>query len=363
MDTHKPKVTVLMPIYNGERYLRQSIESILNQTFRDFEFLIVDDASNDASRDIIRSYDDPRIILIENVHNLGLNKTLNRGLALARGEYIARQDQDDISHLTRLEKQVTFLNDHPEIVLLGTRVNNIDGNGRKASSYGYYIVSSELAIRWQVMFDNPFVHSTVMMRSEMVRQMGGYEDHFQYCEDYDLFSRLVRSYKATNLKEPLFDYRYHPDSMTPNSTKENNLLIGEIFRRETINYINVDPPEEWINFWLSINNPYNFNSTVNTEKMIRYIESTYSKFISIYPNAENDAEIKEYISRMLIRIAYNTTLKDRFESFYCFCRVFIRNIPLACSFLPQYFVALILGRHRNFVSKKFRAYCDLIGIK
>jgi len=363
MDTPHPKVTVLMPVYNGERYLRQSIESILNQTFKDFEFLIVDDASQDSSRDIIRSYADGRIRLIENADNLGLVKTLNRGLLLAEAEYIARQDQDDISHPTRLEKQAAFLNDHPEIVLLGTRVNNIDGNGRSCKSYGYYIVTSELAIRWQVMFDNPFVHSTVMMRSQIVRQMGGYDDHFGYCEDYDLFSRLAQSYKATNLKEILCDYRFHPDSMTPHATKENNLLMGAIMQRTIKNYIRVDPPEEWIDFWLSVNNPNNFNSTVNTKKLIRTIESFHRKFISIYPDAKRDADIKEYISRMLIRISYNTTFKDRWGSFYCFCRVFMRDIPLAFNFLPKYLIAFFLGRHRNFVSKRFRTYCNLMGIK
>lgn len=122
MTNRLPSVTILMPVYNGERFLRQTIESILNQTFTDFEYLIIDDASTDTSRDIIRCFNDPRIRLVENVKNDGLIKTLNRGLALAQGEYIARQDQDDISHPTRIEKQFAFLNDNPEIVLLGTQI-------------------------------------------------------------------------------------------------------------------------------------------------------------------------------------------------------------------------------------------------
>ena len=209
MTQRTPTVTVLMPVYNGARFLRESIESILNQTFNDFECLIIDDASTDTSREIIRSFTDPRIKLIENANHCGLVKTLNRGLALAKGEYIARQDQDDISYPARLEKQVTFLNSHPQIVLLGTNIHNIDENGKKSISYGYSIVSTPAAIHWQIIFDNPFVHSSVMFRTEIIRNLGGYNDHFNACEDFDLFSRVCSSYGTTNLNEKIIEYRYH----------------------------------------------------------------------------------------------------------------------------------------------------------
>ncbi len=359
MTDRKPIVTVLMPVYNGERYLRESIESILGQTFTDFECLIIDDGSIDASRDIIRSYCDPRIRLIENIDNLGLIKTLNCGLALAKGEYIARQDQDDISYPERLEKQVAFLNSHPEIAMLGTRINNIDEQGRKSTLYGYCIVCSELAIRWQLMFDNPFVHPSVMMRAKIVSDIGGYDERFPECEDYDLFSRLVYVHRAANLKEILFAYRQHLGSMNSNRTKENCLFIGRILRRTFTNYMNVGPDEEWIKLWLGINNLRNFSSNVDVKKLIQYIEAIYNKFISFYPMAQKDIEIKKHISHMLIRIAYNLAPKDRLASFYCFCRVFKRDIPLACAFLPKYLIALTLGPHRTFVAKKFRQYCDM----
>lgn len=355
MIDNKPLVSVLMPVYNGEHYLRESIESILRQTFTDFEYLIVDDGSNDSSRDIIRSYSDSRIRLVENVKNLGLIKTLNRGLALARGEYIARQDQDDISRPSRLGKQVAFLKSHPEIVLLGTRVNSIDHHGRKSRLYGCCTVRSKLAIRWQLMFDNPFVHPSVMMRTKIVRDdMGGYDEHFSECEDYDLFSRLAFSYEATNLEETLLDYRYHSGSMDANRTKENNLLIADILRRNFSRYMNVAPDEEWVKFWLSINNHSDSDSSVNAKKLLRYIESAYSKFISICSVAQSDAEIKKCLSHMLIRISYNLALKDRLASISYFRRIFKRDIFLACSFLPKYLAAVILGPHRTFVSQKLR---------
>ena len=124
-----PKVTVLMAVYNGERYLRDAVESILCQTFRDFQFLIINDGSTDNTRDLILSYDDARIVLVDSEHNVGQTRSLNRGLELAAGELIARQDADDISEPDRLAKQVAFLERHPEVALLGTWYKEIDVQG------------------------------------------------------------------------------------------------------------------------------------------------------------------------------------------------------------------------------------------
>src|SRR5659263_168424 len=115
-DLKAPKVTVLMAVYNGERYLREAIESILGQSFADFEFFIVNDGCTDSSRDIILSYRDPRIRLIDNQENIGLTKSLNIGLSLASGEYVARQDADDISYPTRIEKQIEYFETYPHTV-------------------------------------------------------------------------------------------------------------------------------------------------------------------------------------------------------------------------------------------------------
>ena len=358
-----PKVTVLMPAYNGEKYLREAIDSILSQTFRDFEFLIINDGSTDATVEIINSYTDHRVRLVHNDANLGLIATLNKGLDMARGEFVARQDADDISHPTRLEKQISFMDSHPEVVLLGTQVHYIDQYGKKYNSYGEYKARGELAIRWQLIFDNPFAHSSVMMRTGIVRDIGGYDEHFLACEDYDLWSRLVYAHSADNLKEALLYYRCHPSSMTANCSKENNLLVGGILRRTCNSYINFDPSEELIDLWLSVNNPYNFNSSVNAQKLIHYIEFIYSKFILIYPIAQSDAEIKKHMTHMMMQISYNMALTDRFASIYCFCHAFKRDIPLVCRFFLKYLAALILGRHRKFVSNEFRKYCGIIGIR
>lgn len=352
----KIKVTVLMAVYNGEFYLRESIDSILNQTFKDFEFLIIDDCSTDLSRDVIRPYCDPRIRFIVNSKNLGLIKTLNYGLELARGEYIARQDQDDISHPTRLEKQVAYLNSNPDVVLLGTRVNSIDQDGRRSEPFGCATVSSEHAIRWQSMFDNPFVHPSVMMRSDIVHNVGGYDEHFAECEDFDLFSRLLNNSKATNLKEALLDYRYHHASMDANRTKENNLLIGEILRRSFKTYLKIEPSEKWISLWLSINNTHNIKSLPNFEELSPYITSIYKKFVSSYPDAAKNKEIKYHITRMLFRISYNLILMNRRGSLYYFYLFLKRDVFLAFRFLPRFLTAFTLGRNKTLLSCKLRAF-------
>jgi glycosyltransferase involved in cell wall biosynthesis len=124
-----PKVTVLMSVYNGEEHLREAIDSILNQTYKNFEFLIIDDGSTDGSVNIIRSYLDPRIRLIKNKKNIGITRSLNKGLKLARGEYIARMDDDDIAFPERLEKQVRFLNEHVNVGLVGGSDITINGVG------------------------------------------------------------------------------------------------------------------------------------------------------------------------------------------------------------------------------------------
>ncbi|MFN6567621.1 glycosyltransferase family 2 protein [Dendronalium sp. ChiSLP03b] len=208
-----PKVTVLMPVYNGERYLREAIDSILAQTFPDFEFLIINDGSTDNTREIICSYDEPRIRLIDNDYNLGLTRSLNKGLKLAEGEFIARQDADDVSEPERLAKQVTFLKTHPEVTLVGTWYKYIDPQGSLIGECNLPCKSTQ--IRWEILFYCPFVHSAVMFRKyTIVEQIGFYNEALSYAQDYDLWWRIVRQLQVANLNEYLIKLRSNPDSMT-----------------------------------------------------------------------------------------------------------------------------------------------------
>ena len=209
----RPLVTVLMPVFNAARHLRPAIDSILAQTFTDFEFLIVNDGSTDESRTIVASSGDPRIRIIDHERNLGLSAALNRGLVEARGELVARQDGDDVSMPERLARQVEFMRTHDTIALVGTRGRVIDEAGQFIG-----IVDRPLdgtSIRWYGLWDNPFIHTSLMFRREVVQAAGGFEAEFDpFSQDYALWSRVLMTNRAANLAARLIHYRISSVSIT-----------------------------------------------------------------------------------------------------------------------------------------------------
>src|SRR5262249_2828374 len=212
-DGGSPRVSVLMAVHNGERNLRETIESILNQTFKDFEFLIVNNGSTDKSRELILSYEDSRIRLIDTKHNIGQTKSLNRGLEMAKGQFIARQDADDISESERLAKQVTFMEMHPDVALLGTWYKKIDANGNEIGHRA--LPCGDIDIRWGLLFSCPFVHSSVMLRKDIVlERIGFYNEALSYSQDYDLWYRIAQRLSIANLPEHLVRFRIWASSMT-----------------------------------------------------------------------------------------------------------------------------------------------------
>ncbi len=231
-----PDLSVVMPVYNGARFLHSAIDSILVQTHADFELLVVNDASQDESANVVRGYDDPRVRLFENESNLGLAGTLNRALSLATAPLVARHDQDDVSHPRRFEWQIGYLARHPDIVLLGSQATVIDEAG---NPIGQLDVSLQQAsIRWALIFDNTFVHSSVMFRREVILAAGGYSD-FRQCEDYELWSRIALRYQVANLPDRLLSYRQHGASMMGSlvgakanrSIAENRFIIGRMLEQ------------------------------------------------------------------------------------------------------------------------------------
>ncbi|WP_409344184.1 glycosyltransferase family 2 protein [Paenibacillus sp. MBLB4367] len=205
-----PKVTVLMPVYNGERYLRESIESILNQTFTDFKFLIINDGSTDKSVEIIEEYKDSRIQLIHNSNNIGLIATLNKGLDLSEGDYIARMDCDDISLPRRLEIQVNFMDNNNDISVCGTGIEII---GHK--SFSPYIVSNYNKIKNYLVVDDCITHPTAVLRTAVIKENQYYFDkNYVHAEDYEYFQRISEKYKIENLNEILLQYRLSPEGIS-----------------------------------------------------------------------------------------------------------------------------------------------------
>lgn len=207
-----PKVSVVMGVYNGAKFLREAVESVLGQTFGDFEFLITDDGSTDQSADILRQFSDPRIKVHTNAQNEGLTRCLIRGLSQARGKYIARMDADDISYPTRFQKQAEFLEAHPDHAVVGTRCHYLDSEGKARAISGHLCTSDELGR--DVWRRCPIAHGSAMFSRKYIMACGGYRELFRYAQDYDLWLRVMERYRAANLPDPLYGLRYHLESIT-----------------------------------------------------------------------------------------------------------------------------------------------------
>jgi len=212
-----PKVTVLLPVFNGAKYLTQAVDSILGQSFRDFEFLVIDDGSTDDSSRLVEAYGDPRLRFIRNRANLGLVAALNKGLLAARGEYVARMDADDISHPRRLAKQVRFLDAHPRVGVCGSWVRFFPGE----NGYLWKLPQGPEEIRCWSFHTVGVAHPAVMLRRQLFIEHGLFYDA-QYChvEDYELWGRALHYMEFANLPEVLLDYRLSADQVCSRHSRE-----------------------------------------------------------------------------------------------------------------------------------------------
>jgi glycosyltransferase involved in cell wall biosynthesis len=245
-----PIVTVLMPVYNGQAFLEQAIDSILEQTLSDFELLIIDDGSTDGSPEIIAGYDDRRLRVVRNERNIRLVGALNRGLALARGRYLARMDSDDISLPTRLERQVGFLESNPEIGACGSWVATIgDGNG----SVWKYAEGAE-EIRCRLLFSSALAHSTVCMRRDWFARNGlQFDEAYPHAEDYELWRRASEKFPLANIPEILVRYRIHEASVSRRQREIQDETVRRI-HREGLSRLGLDPSDEELSLhrWIAL---------------------------------------------------------------------------------------------------------------
>lgn len=248
----KPCVSVVMPVYNAEKYLAEAIRSILSQTYRNFEFLIIDDGSTDRSAAIAADFawQDQRIRLIRQPDNLGLVAVLNWGLDLAQGKYIARMDADDISLPERLEKQIAYMHAHPEIGILGCKIQYIDETNKLSTVPVSF--HSDLFIQWNVLFTNPFSHPAVVMRKAIIDQHQlRYDPQAVHVEDYEFWGRFLLVSEGENLPDVLLQYRIHPGSIGSTHSKVQTRLAakisGEIIKKH-LPEIKASPQEirQWV---------------------------------------------------------------------------------------------------------------------
>jgi glycosyltransferase involved in cell wall biosynthesis len=207
-----PLVSVVVSTYQGEDHICEALDSILTQTLEELELIVVDDGSTDSTPDILASYDDPRMRVLRNAENAGVSRSVNRGFLEARGRFVARQDDDDVSEPDRLSRQLNFLETHPSVGLVASSYRVIDGRGnvlheRRTPTEG-------IDLRWRLLYVNAFANSSVMFRRELLDTVGMFRDGFPFAQDYDLWSRIARSTDVAALADPLVRYRRAGPSVT-----------------------------------------------------------------------------------------------------------------------------------------------------
>tara|TARA_B100000029_G_C17603450_1_gene966543 strand:+ start:4305 stop:5318 length:1014 start_codon:yes stop_codon:yes gene_type:complete len=219
-EANRPEISVLMSVYNGEPFLRKSIESILSQTFTNFEFILIDDFSADNSSSIIKYYaqKDHRIKYIKNPKRFQLTRSLNVGLEIANGKYIARQDADDISLPNRLKSQLKFMKSNIKVGVLGTSAEYIDEKDKTILMSRR--PTNQTFLKWKLLFGNPLIHSSIMFHTELVRSLGGYNPKYIRSQDYELWSKCSDLTGISQLPDILIKHRRHSKSIHGQNASE-----------------------------------------------------------------------------------------------------------------------------------------------
>jgi glycosyltransferase involved in cell wall biosynthesis len=296
-----PLVSVIMPVYNGERYLKEAINSVLSQSYKNIELVLINDGSTDLSKNIILSYSDSRIRLFENEYNSGIVYSRNRGLEEARGKYIANLDSDDIALPERIEKQVYFLDNNTDYGMCGTFYFTIDSNGKLLKKRNY--PTSNIDIKTFLILGNCFCNSTLMIRSKLAKELR-YIDHYYLGEDYDLLYRISKMTKVTNLPFYSTYYREHGSNISFLKLNDMFSLVKKI-NGQILNDLNILVSEQdleiHVNF-LNRNIVY-FKNNIHFKELENWV-------IKLYKSVKNDKKhnhllLYELIAEKWIVIAFN----------------------------------------------------------
>jgi len=211
-------VSVIMSVHNGEKYLQETVLSVLNQTYKNFEFIIINDGSTDRTFEILNKFSDVRIKIISRERR-GLTKSLNYAIGISKGELIARIDADDVFVSNKLAVQVEYLEKNFEVVLCGTWAKFINEEGKEVGVYETPI--SYQKIKYNILLHNSFIHSSVMFRKSIFNRIGGYNEAYRYAQDYELWGRIVPRYQVVNLSQYLLKYR----KLNSGITKSKNIIV------------------------------------------------------------------------------------------------------------------------------------------
>ncbi len=282
----KPLVSVVMPVHNAEKYLADAITSILTQTYPNFEFIIVNDGSNDASEAIIKRFTDTRISYYKFEQQQGIVAVLNYGLQLAKGDFVARMDADDVCFKNRLEVQVDYLLSHPNVGVLGTQYKGINGKSRHMPKEHHQIV-------WYLLNASPFVHPSVMFRADFLHSNNvSYDKYFEFAEDLNLWVEHINTTKYANTTETLIQYRYH------NGTHKNNLnRVGELNAQIKIKLIKQLLPE--LDMDKSLRFAQALNRHIKHDYDLNWFISTLSFFDELVLLTNNKQQLITELNRCL----------------------------------------------------------------
>lgn len=261
-----------MPVYNGEQYLQESVDSILSQSFTDFEFLIIDDGSTDNSVALVRSYTDSRIRLVLNGINLGLVETLNKGLRLANGHVVARMDCDDICHPERLATQWSFMEKNNDVVVCGTWIKNF---GLKRFTIKFPQTNNE--IRANLLFDNVLAHPTVMIRKkELFYNNLFYDSNYTRAEDYELWTRIPNTFKLANINKVLLSYRQHNKQISE-KFYSTQLSVTNSIKKKQLEFLGIKVDTESLNLHEKISQQNPEPSTMFLKKAASWLLTIQEK--------------------------------------------------------------------------------------
>ncbi|MEA2162522.1 MAG: hypothetical protein QOK37_649 [Thermoanaerobaculia bacterium] len=348
-----PRVAVLMSFYNDERFLGAAIESILCQTYSDFELILINDGSTGRSREIAASFSDSRIRLVDNDTNLGLARSLNRGLAMARSEYVARMDGNDISLPARLAKQVRFLDSHPDVAVVGAQATIIDSRGYRIRIKEWWNPQfrkpvSEIGMEWHRVFFTPLHHPSTMYRRTIIwDELGGYDPRSSM-EDAELWARAGTKHRLANIDERLVALRYDPFSMSnnlaryePHSYTEQRTSIVHALLRTVLQWEEV--PMDLANRWVKINNPIASVSAAEIRRLRLELDSCAARFRGIYPASVKAPEVGREQAAMLTPLLWKACSVDRLLSLSIFATVLRRHWPTALRILPPFALLFPFG--------------------
>lgn len=300
-----PRVSVIMSVYNGEQYLAEAIDSILGQTYTEFEFIIIDDASQDNSFSIVRDFarKDKRIRIIENQDNQGLSVSLNKGVRAARCEYIARMDADDISAPTRFEKQVAFMDANPEIGVCGTWFEMI---GERQGQVGKF-PNKHTAIHLRMLFANAMAHPTVMMRASLLERYSlQYDEQVLFAQDYELWSRAIENLRFANLDQVLLYYRVHSTSTGSTHYVQQQQTHNKAYRN-VLSSFNMNPTQDELCLHEQISTHQFGQDMVFLRRARRWLErlSQANRDVNLLPSGILDAELGSFWTGICYRSLVN----------------------------------------------------------